>query len=360
MKIDKAAIGIEVSWSFGFGDAEAVSLPREAVRGAVVTNGFSGKLIDELSPNTALRKAMILVKGRSQTIVIQELRSPNKDTPMSVGIYQVQPQEGERGDNVVCGARVRVTGSDIEALSPEGAAWIPECETVARELARIANSLFTNVVNRDISAILTAIGWDHSWITRRRNSGGVYFMPAGPSAERFVSLLQDLESLTVNSARQYQFVPQIMEVYAKPLTLAMWAHSAKDQYDAQVEELVAQLKKVSADSTRESTLEKRADDCDRLIAQAETHRLFLQGHVEVLAVELRRVQGEFRAKLDAVRGEARKALDEAESSAAPRAAAPAKKAAAAPVVAPVKVAPTRMRKPLAPIAQLTVDELFDE
>lgn len=353
MKIDNSAIGIEVSWSFGFGDAEAVSLPRADVRAAITSNGFSGKLIEDLAPNTALRKGLLLVKGRSKTIVIQELRRPNKDTPMSVGIYQVQPETGESGDNVVCGARVRVQGDAIEALPPEGRDWIPECETVANELARMANNLLTNVVNRDISDALTSIGWEHAWITRRRNSGGVYFMPSGPSAERFVSLLQDIQALTAGSARQYQFVPQIMEVYAKPLTLSMWSHSARDQYDAQVDELVVQLKKVSADSTRESTLEKRADDCDRLIAQAESHRLFLQEHVEVLSVELRRVQAEFRKKLEEARGEAQKAFD-AVDAATPKT---TRKAAPAAPVAPAKAIPTRVRK-IKPIEQLSTDELF--
>jgi len=354
MKIDKQAIGIEVSWSFGFGDAEAVSLPRTDVRTAVSQNGFDGGLIADLTPNVALRKALHLVKGRSQTIVVQEMRRPNKDTPMSVGVYQVQARDGEAGDNVVCGARARVTGDRVEALPPEGGDWILECETVAREMARIANSLLVNVVNRDLSDALTSIGWEHSWITRRRNSGGVYFMPSGQSAERFVALLQDLQALTANSAREYQFIPQMMEVYAKPLTMAMWSSSARDQYDAQVEELVAQLKKVSTDTTRESTLEKRADDCDRLIAQAESHRMFLEGHVEVLSVELRRVQAEFRRKLEIARGEAAEAFDLGDE---PKPARVARKAPA-PVPAPAK-APSRVRK-LPPIENMAVDELFDE
>lgn len=359
MKIDKAAIGIEVSWSFGDGDAEAVTLPRAGVRAAILRNGFDPELIPDLSPNKALRRAEGLVKGRSKTLVIQELRRPNKDTPMSVGIYQVQPCEGEGGDDVVCGARTRVQpDGTIEALAPEGQDTpISACFVIAADLARIANELLTSVVNRDISDAIASIGWAHGWITRRRNSGGVYFFPAGPTAERFVSLLHDLQAMTAHAKREFQFIPQLMECYPKPLTMAMWSDSARDQYDAQVADLVAQLKKVQTEDTmRESTLEKRAEECDRLIAQAESHRIFLQGHVEIVATELRRVQEGFRLKLEQNRASANEAFDALE------------KAPVSPVKAPepVHVAsspakPRRMKKsPMKPLHEMSDHELFEE
>jgi hypothetical protein len=354
MKIDKAAIGIEVSWSFGDGDAEAVRLPRADVRAVLAKHGFDVSLIDDMSSDTALRKALLMVKGRSKTIVIQELRRPNKDTPLSVGVYQVQARDGESGDNVVCGARVRVQGARVECLPPEGGTFIVECQNVAHELARIANSLISHAVNRDISDAITHIGWSCFWITRRRNSGGVYFMHSGPAAERFIGMLQDIQALTSHSARRYQFFPQIMEVYAKPLTMAMWRDSARDQYEAQVQDLLEQLKKVNSTSIRETTLEKRAEECDRIIAQAESHRLFLAEHVEVLAAELRKVQAGFLKKLEEVRAgaqEAFQALDEAIETTSPEV------KPVAPSV--IKAYPTRVKKQLKPISEMSEDELFE-
>jgi len=361
MAIDKEAIGIEVSWSFGFGDAEAVMLPRTQVRQALSANGFERGLIEDIDHNSALRKALHLVKGRSKTIVVQELRRPNKDTPFAIGVYMVHGLQGEAGDHIICGARARVQTQEgkVVALAPEGAVEIPECMVVAHELARIANSLVDHVVNRDLSDALTTIGWANYWISRRRNSGGVYFFPAGGSAERFVSLLQDLQQLTESSARAYQFIPQIMEVYPKPLTMGMWSASARDQYDAQVSEMSAQLKKISG-TTRESTVERRAEECDMLIKQAEGHRLFLQSHVDTLATELRRLKGEFSKRLDEIRQAAEREFQGVMDATKPVEAPKAPPAAAKPATG-LQTPPKRMRKPeLKPLAQMTDSELFEE
>ena len=338
-KIDKDAIGIEVSWSFGDGDAEAVTLPREYVRGVLTHHGFDATLIADVDAETALAQAAFVVKGRSRSIVVQEMRRPNKDTPRAFGVYQVQAKD-ESGDDVVCGARVRVdTGTDrVVCLAPDGGAPISECMSVGLELARISNSLIDNVINRDISTALVGIGWAGGWITRRRNSGGVYFMSAGERSERFIAVLHALEARTESAGRNRAFVPQVMEVYPKPLTMALWSGSAKDQYASDIDALAKDLAKMTADDKmRDSTVQKRADECDRLIAQAETHRLFLQEHVEVITAELARVRDEFRRKLSASVEAAKTAFDAADVLTAP--ATPKPKRAvkvAAPAPAPVK------------------------
>jgi hypothetical protein len=361
-KIDEYAIGIEVSWPVGFGDSEAVTVSREAVRQAVRDNGFPADLVDNPMPATALRKALQLVKGRSKKIVVQEIRRPNRDTPMSIGVYQVQPSGDESGDNVVCGARARVQpGGHVQALSPEGGMPIPECTVVAQELARIANTLVDRMVNREISDILTRIGWDFGWITRRRNSGGVYFIAAGLAAERFVGLLQDLQALTEGDEPEHRFIPQIMEVYAKPLTMAMWAHSASDQFDSEVADLVEQLKKITVDSTRDSTIERRAEDCDRLIAKAENHRLFLQDRVETLTSEIRKIQAGFAKKLREARegtAEAFDAVAEAPKKIRMKVAGPVS-VRPVPVATPPKRVRMRQVAGLKPREQMSNEELFD-
>lgn len=353
-KIDKDAIGIEVSWSFGDGDAEAVTLPRTLVRDALVKHGFKGELVEDLDADDTLRMALQTVKGRSKEIVIQEMRRPRKDTPRAVGVYQVQAREGEGGDHVVCGARVRIQGDRIVAMAPEGGDVILPCMTVAAELARLSNSLLDNCINRDISNALVDIGWGSYWITRRLNSGGVYFIPAGDRAERFLALLHTIEAATASEPRSRQFVPQVMEVYPKPLTMSMWSASARDQYDSEVSNLVKELQKLEAEGVmRDTTVQKRADECDRLIAQAEKHRVFLQEYATTITSELERVRAKFREHLAAAES-GREAfvqvfdqLDEADSK--------ARKAKRAPRAAKAKVEQLAFE----PVPELSDEELFN-
>lgn len=352
-KIDSAAIGIEVSWSFGDGDAEAVTLPRSLVQDILRKNGLDADLLELPDADTALRTAQQVVKGRSKDLVIAELRRPNKDTPRAVGVYQVQGKEGESGDDMVCGARVRVENGRVCALPPEGSQEIAPCMVVAKDLERISNSLIDNAVNRDISNVLVSIGWSSYWITRRRNSGGVYFIPAGKKAEQFLSVLESLQAATSPLERKNQFIPQVMEVYEKPLTMQMWAGSARDQYDAQVAGLLDDLKKMeSSDTMRESTMAKRADECAELMLQAEKHRMFLQEHAESIKGELERIRLGFLKRLKEVQQTSGESLSDA--MAAMDAVAPKARAKRAP-----KATPTPVAQPTAPAGEYSDADLFD-
>lgn len=331
VQIDSQAIGVEVSWSFGYGNAEAVTLPRAKVRELLQECGFDTDLVADYSEDIALRKAQRAVKGRSKTLVIQELRRPNKDTPRAFGVYKVIGKEGERGDDVRMGARVRCGARQIVCLPPEGETVFTdtECEAVGNEIARIGNSLLDNVVNRDISDMLVAIGWARlGWISRRRNSGGVYFVPTSDDAERFIRLLQGLESMSHAHAsprrrpgqdeRMYHFIPQVMEVYPKPLTMSMWSSSAKDQYAAQMDKLAADLKAMQADDKmRDKTIQARADECDRLMKLAESHRMFLEGVTDTITTELAKVRDAFKRKLDDNAAKASAAFDAIDASTPP-------------------------------------------
>ena len=250
--IDSSAIGVELSWSFGDGDAEAVTISRDTMRKLLTTHGFDPDLVGEFSEDLALRKALHTVKGRSKTIVVQELRRPNRDTPRAFGIYKVIAKEGEKGDAVIMGARVRCESQRVVCLPPEGDSCFADaiCKKVGDEMARIANSLLDNVINWGISEILTAIGWTClGWISRRRNSGGVYFASSCSVTERFVALLQDIEGVSHVFAEgkrgpsNYHFIPEVMEVYPKPLAMSMWKQSATAQYEAQTAQLIKDLEK---------------------------------------------------------------------------------------------------------------------
>lgn len=374
--IDEAAIGVEVSWSFGYGDALAVTLPRNEVRAALHRNGFDPLRLVDLSEDEALRKAQYIVKGRSKSIVIQQLRRPNKDTPRAFGVYKVVGKQGEAGDDVRMGARVRCGAGQVVCLPPEGDTCFidTECERIGNNIAAIANSLLNDVVNREISDLLCSIGWDLlGWISRRRNSGGVYFASRCDVTERFVALLQDLEKLSHEYAtervstkvvhnraaleRAHHFVPQVMEVYPKPLTMSMWKGSAQDQYASQTEALIKDLQKMQGedgDKMRDSTVAARAAECDRLITQAESHRLFLEGAADVISDELKRIRDAFTKRLADNNAEANAAFD-AIDDATPkkkRRKKAAKKADPAPTPAPTP-APERG------IDDMTADELFN-
>lgn len=301
--IDSDAIGVEVSWSFGNGDAEAVTISRENVRVLLAERGFDPALVDELNEDQALRKAAHAVKGRSKELVIQELRRPNKDTPRAFGVYQVIGRDGETGDDLTMRARARCEAGRIRCLPPEGATGYEDerCRKVGEEIARIANSLLDNVVNRDISDLLTEIGWSELWwITRRRNSGGVYYVPAGQGAERFVELLHGLESVSkaMSDSPSRWFCPEVMEVYPKPLTMRLWSGAARNQYAAQVDKLMGELRAMRQDGKMgDRTMQARADECDRLMRAAEAHSEFLADAAAGIAAELAGIRDGFLAQI---------------------------------------------------------------
>lgn len=310
--IDPDAIGVELSWSFGDGSAEAVTMLRDDFAGLLSRHGFDPLLVPEVDENKALGKAQHTVKGRSRQIVIQELRRPNKDTPKAYGVYRVVACEGESGDDVVMRARVRCQGKQVVCLPPEGMSVFEdaECETVGAEIARIGNTLIDNVINRDISDVLVEIGWKGlGWLSRRRNSGGVYFAHTADESERFVALLKDIADLSERNAEaqylpQYQhshhFIPQLTEVYPKPLTMDSWRGSASDQYEAQTAELIKQLQKMQGDDgdkMRDKTVQGHADECDRLMKLAEGHRLFLADSADTITDELTRIRDAFADRL---------------------------------------------------------------
>ncbi len=320
--IDPDAIGVEVSWSFGDGNAEAVTMPRTTLAELLSKHGFDPGLLPEVSEDLALRKARHTVKGRSKTLVIQELRRPNKDTPRAFGVYKVCGQDGEKGDDMVMGARVRCEAQRVVCLPPEGEDQTvftdSDCEKVGKEMARIANSLLDNVINGGISDVLVSIGWDLGWISRRRNSGGVYFASSSEPTERFVALLQAIAgesgALAANkrNARNYYFIPQTMEVYAKPLTIGMWKDSAKDQYEQQTAQLLKDLQQMQGadgDKMRATTVQARADECDRLMQLAESHRLFLADAVAGITRELAQLKNGFQKRIDANSADATAAFD---------------------------------------------------
>jgi hypothetical protein len=296
--IDSKAIGIEVSWSFGDGDAESVSLNRSVVKNLFIEKGF-GDLIEDISPSDALvRAARLAPRVRDYKVI--EFKRPNKDTPRSFGVYRVTTEEGESGDKFIFGARVRIENNQVVCLPPEDGTEHSGCMDIASSMAVTGNKLSTQVINADISSALLSIGHNQVfWISRRRNNGGVYYIPNGKLAESFVSLLRAIANLTSNELRGRQFIPQIVEQYPRPLTMETWEGAAQDDFEAKVDRLISDLTKLNTDGKmRESTINKRIDECDSIINQAIDYRIFLKDKVEIISEQLKVIQTDFRKGLD--------------------------------------------------------------
>lgn len=295
--IDKQAMGADFCWSFGDGDARACMLPREDVRAVFVENGFDPSLIEDMDAAEAIRRAEKVV-AKSKHIKIIQMDRPDKDTPRAFGIYQVTPVEGESGDDIVCGARVRVqSGTSAICLPPASSDEIEACMDVGNAMVTIVAELCDNVFNRDVSQALLTIGNQMGWLSRRRNKGGCYYLNLR-NAERFAKLLKALERMTSANDRASQFIPHITEQYDKPLTVASWSGAAQDHYAAKVEGLVHNLDRLFVDGKmRDGTIAKHRDECDDLLREAKSYSQFMRGHLVPLEAHLRAIQGAFRKAL---------------------------------------------------------------
>ena len=295
--IDSSALGVEVSWSFGDGNAEAVELDREEVIALFDLNGFDVSEQLEMTEDDAIRRAHRYT-SQGKNIAIKEMARPNKDTPRAYGVYKRIAIEGESGDDWQCHARVRVHGNAIVCLDPEDVTYPidPEIKAIGDKMADLANKCLTRIMNVDLSNALTAVGSGLGWISRRRNSGGVYFIlqDSHNTAGRFVSLLQELAACTEGEKRARQFIPQIQEVYPKPLTMASWKGSAIDSFEAEIATLRAKVATMLKDGKmRSKTMEKHADECDRLMGLAERYQVLVQDQLGPIVDDLAKLRAQF-------------------------------------------------------------------
>jgi hypothetical protein len=164
-------------------------------------------------------------------------------------------------------------------------------------------------------------------------------MLTGKDAERFVGVLKGLEKLTETRPRSRQFIPQIQEVYPKPLTMDSWAGSTEDAFQGEIDRLVKELERMQEDGNmREKTINARASECDAIMEKAERYRSFLTGKVEKIAESLTDLRSKFMHGLDEDVAAIGNALDDMEATTK---AAKAKEAAQA---APAEEKPSKPRK----------------
>jgi hypothetical protein len=287
--IDPNAMGVELSWSFGYGSAEAVTIPRNVAERIIERNGFTPAVhLPRMDASRALKQAAKLAP-KSKTLVVKELARPNSDSPRVYGVYTRTARDGEKGDGWTMGARVRAVGDCVNWLPPEGTHEYgsKEAKRVAQEMNRRANLLVDNVFNQDLSNAFTSIGSELGWINRRRNSGGVYYMNNSRSAATLVRLLLDFKAETASQHPSRHFVPEIIEVYPQPLAKATITAAATYHFDARIRTLVEQLKKAATEGTmRDKTLTARADEAQRLIDQAAEYQELLAGGAKEIAEKL--------------------------------------------------------------------------
>lgn len=298
--IDFDAIGVEVSWSFGCGDADAVKLPRSKVEDLLSECGFGADRLLAKDSGDALKHAAKICRPGKHHIV-RELERPRKDTPRAIGVYRVAAVEGESGDDVSCGARVRCEPRAV-CLPPEGGAADENCMRIGERVAQAANELMDTAYNADLSAMLLSIGESLNWVSRRRNKGGVYFLlarrPAEKGlAEKFVALLKGLERLSRDQECE-PFRAEVIEVYPKPLAMGTITEAARSSFEAAIDRMTRELDRMTTDGKmRETTIGKRADECDSLIQRAEQYRYFLEGAVDKLSGRLGKIRDRFRSEL---------------------------------------------------------------
>lgn len=305
--IDPAAVGVEVSWSFGNGSSDAVKLSRAAIRAAFVEHGFGIHAPEsELDVDDVLRRVQRLGTG-VQAVAVRELARPRKDTPRCVGVYVrreiVQGAESERGDGWELVARVRGHASlGIVCMPPEGlGAFVDDAlgqrgVTEGKRLAALANSLIDEVHNGDISRALVSAAQSCLCIARRPGGGGVYLLLRNAAAESFVALLQSIARMTVERDRSQRFAYQAQETYAKPLTTASWAESTEAQLTAEAHRLLGDLEAMVARGVmREKTMAARSAEAQQACELADAARIFLGDKTDELKAMLAKVQVAFDA-----------------------------------------------------------------
>lgn len=316
--IDAAAIGVEVSWAFGDGNADAVKISRVRVAEALTAGGFDPALHFPDKTEAEILRQTTRMASSPRGILVREMGRPNKDTPIAIGIYRRNSERGEAGDEWECGARVRIQQGEAVCLPPEGAQFIDECFCIGDVMVRQAEELKTTAYNGDISLMLTSVGKSLNWVSRRPNGGGVYFLLTDRShltdrAERFVSLLKNLESFTDGLPISRRFRPQAIEVFSRPLAEAALSQAARTVFEADVKSLVKDLQQLKdAGKMHTSTMRKRATECDDVMRRAEEYKAYLAEMFDDLSRELTNVRNQFVMAINLANAQARCHFDRLE------------------------------------------------
>jgi hypothetical protein len=271
-------IGDLVSWN-----TDGIDVPRVEARETFGLIGLA-RLIPDMDPSTALNRAVKEARlRRADGFVAQPFKRPNQDTPLAWGIYEVRANDGEGGDALVLGARVRLENGVAVVRGPESTEPSAECMQRAQDIVEHANHLMTHVETRDVSGALTATVAALSGVPLR-SRGGFYLLPSA-TCEQWAALRPGLEKLGVG--------PFVIEMFDSPQALATASTATRSALESDINELVADLDKAKGDGLRSDALERRLAACDALCARATLFRDVLQDMADVIQSRANALKAEF-------------------------------------------------------------------
>ncbi len=277
-------IGDLVSWN-----TDGIDVPRVEAREVFGLIGLS-RLVPDMDPSTALNRAVKEARlRRSDGFVAQPFKRPNQDTPLAWGIYEVRANDGEGGDSLVLGARVRLENGVAVVRGPEVTEPSAECMARAQIIVDHANHLITHVETRDVSGALTATVHALSGIPLR-SRGGFYLLPSA-TCEQWAALRPGLERLGVG--------PFVIEMFDSPQAMATAATATRSALENDISALVADLEKAKSDGLRSDALERRLAACDALCARAMLFRDVLQDMAGTIESRANALKAEFVKTMEA-------------------------------------------------------------
>ena len=294
-------LGVVISWDFGtVGKADAVKVPRVVIEEALVANGFDAKRhgFEAPSDEHALARAHREVKwgtrcGLGQRASLVKLKSES-GCPASYGVLVTNTDSEETAD-AKCGARVRVSPQGgFEVAAPVVGEMDEAAERVAYAAAEYADHLASTAFNADISKLLTSVRAELGAVPMRYNGGGVYFLPAGKDADRFVALLDAIEKATDSEHPANQFMAHVTVLRGDARNVRTWTRNTVLSFEAELEQLGKELADyVSRDNVRDSSFDKKRAECGALMLRADKFANLLSGHLDNIKSQLAKLEGEF-------------------------------------------------------------------
>ncbi len=290
-------MGDLVAWQFARGGDHAFKAPRAKVQAVFKACGFAKCLDDKLSdPSAALAEATRQAKvGRGY--IAQEFAKKNDDTPYAIGVYY-RSGAGEHGDEMVCGARVRIEGGGAVMREPEGGlptdadqGKAKQCAVIAAEIAKAANLRITHTFSTELSGAIVAAGKECMWASFRK-AGGVYWCHAD-KAPRIRALLDALEPIG-------GFWATLQPLYGDEdgRTMRNIKSAATGALEAELDELVADLKKAQGDGMKEASIEVRRMRCQELVIRANLYRAVLESSHAGIVQRIDGISRDFSKLLD--------------------------------------------------------------
>jgi hypothetical protein len=282
-------LGDLVTWRFG-----AFKAPRKAVHDLFRRLGFESCLAWDLSsPGRALQTASVNGIKFGERIVARPLERPNRDTPVAIGVYERQGKPGEGGDDLVCGARVRIQSATDTAIAlpPEGKPGLPECLRVAEDIAKRANELIDHVENQELSHALVAAGNESFWAPFR-SRGGVYWVPA-TKAETIRELFDSIEKLG-------EFFATIQPLFGDDSgrTARNIGGAAAEAVKAELDEILEGIELAKDGKLQRKGIITRIEHCQELMIRVEAYRLALAEKAVSFGSTIERAMTQFNTMIE--------------------------------------------------------------